>query len=71
MRETNLTTMSTAEMAAQLGVCARTLQALAREPNSPVLRVGRVLRWPAAETLAWLRSRQRNHVTSNNEVSFG
>lgn len=71
MRHQQLETLSTAEMAGLIGVCDRTLLALSREPGCPVLRVGRLLRWPAAETLAWLRARQQEHVANNNEVSFG
>lgn len=54
--------IGTSEMAVLLGVTSQTLVRLAGEPTCPALRVGRVLRWPVNETLAWLRGRQRDHV---------
>lgn len=56
------TIISTNEMAALLGVASQTLVRLAAEPSCPALRVGRVLRWPVSDTMAWLRSRQRGRV---------
>jgi len=54
--------ISTNEMAALLGVTSQTLVRLAGESSCPAMRVGRVLRWPVNETLAWLRSRQHDRV---------
>lgn len=54
--------ISTNEMASLLGVTSQTLVRLAAESTCPAMRVGRLLRWPVSETLAWLRSRQRDRV---------
>lgn len=72
MRETNTTTVGTSEIADRVGVTSQTMLRLAREPACPVMRVGRILRWPVAETLVWLRARQQEHVAHDIDgVTFG
>ena len=48
--------VTTADMAALLSVSQQTLHRLAALPDCPVVRVGRVYRWPVQDVLAWLKS---------------
>ena len=49
--------LTTAALAARLGVSCATLRRLAREPGAPVVHVGRSPRWDLATARAWLAAR--------------
>ena len=59
MRTENHEALSTAAMARKLGVSEQTMWKLTRRAGCPAMRIGRVYRWPEAETLDWLRARAR------------
>ncbi|MBI5487418.1 MAG: helix-turn-helix domain-containing protein [Deltaproteobacteria bacterium] len=52
--------MGRAEAATYLGIPARTVYALVRQGEIPAVRVGRVLRFDAAQLDAWRRRRTAN-----------
>ncbi|RKY14629.1 MAG: hypothetical protein DRQ55_20520 [Planctomycetota bacterium] len=59
MRAIDQQLATTARMAAQLGVCPATLRRMVRLPGCPALRLQGQYRWPEADTLRWLQSRNR------------
>ena len=54
--------ISTAELADIVGVSSQTLLRTSKVRGCPVLRVGRLLKWPRAASLAWLQGQQTRAV---------
>lgn len=54
--------ISTAELAELIGVSAQTLLRASKRQGCPVLRVGRLLKWPRDQALNWFRSEQAKTV---------
>lgn len=55
--------LSTLELADLIGVSDQTMLRLSKRDGCPVLRVGRLLKWPREASLSWLRETQRRTVS--------